>query len=83
LTHPAAIIEPMTTEMTVEPAVAQATNPRSAAVAELLGALEELTEAYRALPDSERAARCAADADRITAEVARHLFAARNRLGSC
>ncbi|GAA4706475.1 hypothetical protein GCM10023215_53620 [Pseudonocardia yuanmonensis] len=67
--------------MTIDLTVAQAES-RSAAIADLLGALEELTAAYRGLPDSERAGRCCTDADRITAEVARHLFTARTRLAS-
>jgi hypothetical protein len=69
----------MTTEIT-DLAVARAADARSAAVADLLDALEDLTAAYRALPEAERVHRCSADADRITAEVARHLFAARGRL---
>jgi hypothetical protein len=67
--------------MTTDVTAAQAES-RSAAITDLLGALEELTSAYRGLPDEERAGRCSADADRITAEVARHLFTARSRLAS-
>ncbi len=53
---------------------------RSAAVAELFGALEGLLIAYQALPDADRAERWSGDADRITGEVARHLCTARTRL---
>ena len=67
--------------MTIDLTVAQAES-RSAAIADLLGALEELTATYRGLPEEEWAGRCCADADRITAEVARHLFTARSRLAS-
>ncbi|WP_181782575.1 hypothetical protein [Pseudonocardia pini] len=62
--------------------VTQAANARSAAIAELLDALDELSASYRGLPESERVDRCTEDADRITAEVARHLFTARTRLSS-
>lgn len=68
--------------MSIDVTVAQAENARSAAVGELLDALQELTATYLALPESERIARCTAEADKITAEVARHLFTARTRLSS-
>jgi hypothetical protein len=55
---------------------------RSAAIADLFDALEGLMIHYGALPDAERAARRAADADRITGEVARHLEVARRRIAA-
>ena len=72
----------MSIDLTVALAGAQAETARSSAVAELLAALEELTADYRGLPESERILRCEAEADRITAEVARHLHTARSRLSS-
>ena len=68
--------------MSIDVPVAQAENTRSAAIGELLDALQELSATYLDLPESERIARCTAEADRITAEVARHLFGARTRLSS-
>jgi hypothetical protein len=68
--------------MSIDVTVAQAENARSAAVGELLDALRELTAAYLDLPEPERVARYTAEADKITAEVARHLFTARTRLSS-
>jgi hypothetical protein len=53
---------------------------RAAAIADLFDALEGIMIHYGALPEHERAARWAADADRITGEVARHLHAARLRI---
>ncbi|GAA1878831.1 hypothetical protein GCM10009836_70280 [Pseudonocardia ailaonensis] len=66
--------------MTIDMTTAQAADARATAIGDLLDALESLTATYSGLPDHERAGRCSADADRITAEVARHLFAARSRL---
>ena len=68
--------------MSIDVTVAQAENARSAVIADLLDALADLTTSYRDLPDPDRVGRCTEDADRITAEVARHLFAARTRLSS-
>ena len=53
---------------------------RAAAIADLFTALEGLVFAYQFLPDAERSARTAADADRITGEVSRLLSATRARL---
>ena len=55
---------------------------RYAAVAALFAALEELTDDYRSLPDSEHVQRWSEDADRITGEVARHLAVARARISA-
>ncbi|HEY2206151.1 MAG TPA: hypothetical protein VGH99_16880 [Pseudonocardia sp.] len=49
-------------------------------VDELLTRLQGLIAHHHALPSSERAARSARDAERITGEVARHLSTARARL---
>ncbi|WP_345418510.1 hypothetical protein [Pseudonocardia xishanensis] len=68
----------MSTDVTVAPVE----NARSAAIADLLDALADLATSYRDLPESDRVDRCTEDADRITAEVARHLFTARTRLSS-
>ena len=56
------------------------TAARSAAIADLLDALEGLMIHYGGLPEDEREARRSADADRITGEIARHLHTARRRL---
>ncbi|GAA1289573.1 hypothetical protein GCM10009609_66130 [Pseudonocardia aurantiaca] len=58
------------------------TAARSAAIADLLDALEGLTIHYGALPAAECAARRSADADRITGEIARHLHTARRRISA-
>jgi hypothetical protein len=55
---------------------------RYAAIAALFAALEELTDDYRSLPDSEHVRRWSEDADRITGEVARHLAVARARISA-
>jgi hypothetical protein len=72
---------------TVSKATARTTAPtrtgvRSAAVADLFGALEDLMIHYGTLPEDERAARWSADADRITGEIARHLHSARRRISA-
>jgi len=54
---------------------------RHDAVAELFEALEALMIGYRLSPEAERVQRWSADAERITGEVARHLCAARTRIG--
>jgi hypothetical protein len=53
---------------------------RSAAARELLKQLEALVSAYAELPAEERVRQCAQDAERITAEVARHLSTARTKI---
>ena len=68
--------------MSIDVTVAQAENARSAAIADLLEALADLATSYRQLPEPDRVLRSTEDTDRITAEVARHLFAARTRLSS-
>jgi hypothetical protein len=50
---------------------------RAAAITELFVALETLLRSYRSMPDDEREARLAADADLITGEIARRLAIAR------
>jgi hypothetical protein len=55
-------------------------NTRQAAVIELFTALEELTQHYQMLAESERACRYERDADYITGQVARYLDQARARL---
>lgn len=52
---------------------------RAAAIAELFESLDALMVAYQALPVEDRSRHWSADADRITADVARHLSAARAR----
>jgi hypothetical protein len=56
------------------------TAARSAAIADLFAALEDLMIHYRTLPEAERPSHWSADADRITGEIARHLHAARHRI---
>lgn len=68
--------------MSIDLTSAQAADARAVAVGDLLDALDSLAAVYRGLPEHERASRCSADADRITAEVARHLFTARSRLST-
>jgi hypothetical protein len=53
---------------------------RGAAIADLFTGLEEILFAYQFLPEAERRRRLAADADRITGEIARRLAATRTRL---
>jgi hypothetical protein len=55
---------------------------RSAAIADLLDALEVLVDTYRELPECERERRCSADAERITGELALLLSTTRSRLSS-
>lgn len=55
---------------------------RSAAVGDLLAALEGLLITYQALPDGERERRWNDDADLITGAVAMHLSTARGRLNA-
>jgi hypothetical protein len=55
---------------------------RSAAIAELFGALEELMTVYQAMSDGDRAQQWSVDADRITGEIARRLSTARARISS-
>jgi hypothetical protein len=57
-------------------------NARSAAIADLLDALEGLVATYRELPECERAQRCSTDAERITGELARLLSTTRSQLSS-
>ncbi|MCW0214510.1 MAG: hypothetical protein OJJ54_14215 [Pseudonocardia sp.] len=55
---------------------------RSAAIADLLDALEGVVGSYRDLPERERARRCSAEAERITGELALLLSTTRSRLSS-
>jgi hypothetical protein len=50
---------------------------RAVAIAELFAALDNVLRSYRAIPEDEREARWAADADLITGEIARRLAVAR------
>jgi hypothetical protein len=51
-------------------------------ITDLLRSLENLVVEYAALPDDERAAHLARNADRITGEVGRQLHVARVRLAT-
>jgi hypothetical protein len=53
---------------------------RTDAAATLLSQLEDLVVTYAGIPEAERPAKLAEDADRITGEVARILQAARRKI---
>ena len=55
---------------------------RHAAVTELFEALHGLMTVYESVPEDQQPARWAADAERITGQVGRHLAAARGRLST-
>jgi hypothetical protein len=52
---------------------------RASAVADLFTGLEEVLFEYQFLPEAQRRQRMAADADRITGEIARRLATTRGR----
>jgi hypothetical protein len=62
------------------PVDSKSSNTRADAIVDLFTGLEEVLFEYQLLSEAERQQRLAADADRITGEIARRLATTRTRL---